>query len=96
MSLVAIALLNGLLGASCGLWFRVKILIPLIAIAFVEAAILKQTGMWSSVILSTIALISSLEIGYLIGSALASLRQTSRRGKVPHDLMTYEQGKLLH
>jgi len=97
MSLVAIALLNGLLGASCGLWFRVKILVPLIAFAFVEVAILQQTGMRSSVILSAIALISSIEIGYLIGSALASLRQSSsRRGKVLRDLMTHEHGRLLH
>jgi hypothetical protein len=96
MSLVAIALLNGLLGASCGLWFRVKILVPLIAIAFVEVAILKQTGIWSSVILSAIALISSIEIGYLIGSALATLWQSSRRGKVLRDLMTFENGRLLH
>jgi len=96
VSLIVIALLNGLLGASCGLWFRVKILVPLIAIALVEVAILKQTGVRRSVILSAIALISSVEIGYLIGSALASLWQSSRRGKVLHDLMTYNHGRLLH
>ena len=95
MSLIAIALLNGLLGASCGLWVRVKILAPLIAIAFVQVAILKQTGMGSSVALSAIALLSSIEIGYLIGSALASLWQSSRRGKVLHDLMTHH-GRLSH
>jgi len=96
MSLIAIALLNGLFGASCGIWFRVKILVPLIAFAFVEVAILKQTGLWSSVILSAVALISSLEIGYLIGSALVSLWQSSRPGKILHNSMNYRYRRLSH
>ena len=81
MLLPAIVLLNGLLGAICGVWFRVYILIPLIAMAFVEAAILKQAEMWSSVPWSSLVLITLLEIGYLIGSSLSALWLYSDREK---------------
>ena len=81
MSLTATALLNGLLGAICGVRFRVHVLVPLIAMAFVEVAILKQTGM-GSVVWSAIVLIIVLEIGYLIGSALGTLRRYSGRERV--------------
>jgi len=73
MSLIAIALLNGLLGAIRGVWFRAYILIPLITVAFVEVAILKQAEIWSSVVWSSLVLITLLEIGYLIGSSLSAL-----------------------
>jgi len=49
--------------------------------AFVEVAILKQTGM-GSVVWSAIVLIIVLEIGYLIGSALGTLRRYSGRERV--------------
>ena len=68
-----VILLNGLLGAICGLWFRVQIFIPLVAVACVEVAVLRQTGVWTSVIWSAVALIISMEVGYLIGSALTVL-----------------------
>jgi len=92
---MAIALLNCLLGVTCGLWFRIQILIPLIAIAFIEVAILKQTSMWSSVFWSAITLITSLEMGYLIGSSLGVLRLYSDRGKVLHDFTRHSRS-LLH
>ena len=81
MSLAATALLNGLLGAICGVRFRVHVLIPLIAMAFVEVAILKQTGM-GSVVWSAIVLITVLEIGYLIGSSLGTLWRYAGRERV--------------
>jgi len=94
MSLIAIAILNGLLGASSGLWFRVQILIPLIVIAFVDIAIIAQTEMSPSVVWWVIVLISSLEIGYLIGSAVPSFWQSSRSRKSFHDVTPYGHGKL--
>jgi len=81
MSLAATALLNGLLGAICGVRFRVHVLIPLIAVAFVEVAVLKQTGM-GSVVWSAIVLITVLEIGYLIGSSLGTLWRYAGRERV--------------
>jgi hypothetical protein len=94
MSLIAIALLNGLLGATCGLIFRVRILIPLIAVACVQVAIFKQTGMWASAFWRGVALISAVELGYLIGSSVGTLWQSSRRGRILHELMTYNHGSL--
>ena len=70
MSLIAIALLNSLLGAFCGLWFRVLVLIPLVVIAFVEAAFVKESGMRLSPFRAAIALIVLLESGYLIGASI--------------------------
>ena len=81
MSLTATALLNGLLGATFGIWFRFQVLIPLIAMALVEVAILKQTGM-GSVLLSAIVLITVLEFGYLIGSSLGTLWRYAGRERV--------------
>ena len=70
MSLI-VALMNGLLGAICGVRFRIQIFIPLIAVALIEAVLLKLTGGWS-VFWSTIVLICSLEMGYLVGSTVGT------------------------
>jgi len=80
--MLLIALLNILLGAICGLWFRVVIIVPLIAVALGETAFLKRTETWSSAFMCAIALISSLEVGILIGSALQDLWPHSGRGRV--------------
>ena len=79
MSLIAIAILNALLGVSCGALFRVTILIPLIAMACVEIAILKMTGLWPSPIWSAFALIVLIDTGYLIGASMAALLPSSAR-----------------
>jgi len=63
---------HSLLSAICGAWLRVQILIPLIAIAIVEIVILWHGGITSSVFWSTIVLVSSLEISYLLGSSAAA------------------------
>jgi hypothetical protein len=80
--------LNGFLGALCGLWFRLQILVPLIAAAVIEAVLLKGTGTGCSALWTAIVLICTVEIGYLLGSALVvfwptlkqvwSLRSASR------------------
>jgi hypothetical protein len=77
--LIAIAILNALLGVSCGALFRVTILIPLIAMACVEIAILKMTGLWPSPILSAFTLIVLIDTGYLIGASMAALLPSSVR-----------------
>jgi hypothetical protein len=70
-----VALLNCLLGTICGLWFRATIIVPLLAAALIEVAILNNTGGWSSAFWSTIVLITTLEMGYLIGSVVDALWQ---------------------
>lgn len=80
-----------LLGAISGAWFKVQVLIPLVAIVFIELAILKHSRMLSSVLWSAIVLIGTLETGYLIGSALAALwlfpvRERAVRDFTRHDL----------
>jgi len=84
MSLMVV--LNGLLGALCGLWFRVKILIPLIALAIVEVAVFKSAGTWSSMFWLALALIVTVEMSYLIGSALAAVSLSTDRREVFRDL----------
>jgi hypothetical protein len=91
-----IALLNGLLGAICGLRFRAAIIGPLVAVALIEAAILKHTGAWSSAFWSTIVLITTLEIGYLIGSAVDAVWLPVGRGRVLRDFLRRGHGRLSH
>ena len=82
MSLIVVALFNGLLGLICGLWFRVLILVPLVVFAFIEVVFLKESVMGLSPVWSAITLIVLLEIGYLIGASLAPSLD-SIRGKLP-------------
>jgi len=93
--LTATALLNGLLGATFGIWFRFQVLIPLIAMALVEVEILKQTGM-GSVLWSAIVLITVLEIGYLIGSSLGTLWRHSGRERVLRDFTQAQPRRSSH
>lgn len=96
MSLITIALLNGLLGAACGIWFRIQIVIALIAIAFVEVAALREVGMGSSVLWSAIVSIISLEIGYLIGSSLGTLWLYSGRERILNHFTRHGHSRLWH
>ena len=84
MSPAPTALLNGLLGAICGVRFRFYVLIPLIGMAFVEVAFLKQSRM-GSVVWSAIVLITMLEMDYLIGSPVGTLWRHSSRERVSRD-----------
>ena len=78
--MILTALLNGLLGVICRLRFRVLILVPLTAVALVEIFFLKAAHeKWSSIFLATIALMLSLEIGYIVGAVLGSSRLLSDR-----------------
>ena len=84
---MVLALFNGLLGALCGVWFRVQILVPLIAFAFIEVAIVNHTVTWSSAFWLVIAIVA-IEVGYLAGSSYRSAFNLFRadRGSVPNML----------
>ena len=85
---MVITLFNGLLGALCGVWFRVQILIPLIAFAFVEVAIVNRTIAWSSAFWLVIMIVA-IEVGYLAGSSSVALPLSSNRAEeVPERLST--------
>jgi hypothetical protein len=78
--MILTALLNGLFGVICGLRFRVLILAPLTVVALGEIFFLKTPNdTWSSISLSTIVLIFSIEIGYFGGAILSSFRLLSDR-----------------
>lgn len=83
--LLTVALANGFVAAIFGFRFRVQILIPLIAVAIVEALILKHNGTWSLALWSVVVLIVSLEIGYLIGSAVDAVWL----GAIPKNLLRH-------
>ncbi|MGC2079428.1 MAG: hypothetical protein WA728_26090 [Xanthobacteraceae bacterium] len=75
-----LTLVNGLFGALCGMSFKVQVLAPLIAVAFVETAILKHAGTWPSVFWLAVMLIVATEMGYLAGSSADALWSPSGGG----------------
>jgi len=75
--MLLMAIIHGLLGAICGLRFKVLIMIPLIAVVCVEMAFLDRNNTWWSAFCKGIALIISLEIGYFVGVALRQLYRSS-------------------
>ena len=89
-----LTLFNGLLGAICGIWFRIPILAPLIAFAFVEVAVLKHTATWPSIFWIAIMLIVAIEIGYLVGSSVAALWLSSGRRWMPGEIGSYRHDRL--
>jgi hypothetical protein len=87
-------LLNGLLGAICGIWFRVQILLPLIAFAGVEVWVVKHTGTWWSIFWHAVMLVVAIEIGYLAGASVVALRLSSDRRAISSDLAGFQHNKL--
>jgi hypothetical protein len=81
-----LTLINCLLGAVCGTWFRVQALIPLIPLACLEEAMLTQTGSWWSLSWHAAMLMTAMEIGYLLGSSGAVLCFTSEQQTLSADL----------
>jgi hypothetical protein len=71
---IILILINGLLGVIWGLRFKVPLLVPLIAIAILEAVFLRTT--WMSTFWWGVALVCSLEMGYLVGSAFGTMSPT--------------------
>ena len=68
-----LALANCLLGGLVGIRYRVWIIIPLSAIAILEACLLELgEATWISILWHAAALIASIELGYLIGSAIGA------------------------
>ncbi len=73
MWLLTLALVNCFLGALVGIRYRVWIIIPLSAIAILEVAILEfREATWTSILWHAGALIVSIELGYLVGSAIGA------------------------
>lgn len=77
-------LFHGLLGAICGLRFRVQILIPLIAFTCIEVGILEHAGTWWSLWWLELLMITVIEVGYLVGSSIAALWSASATAKSQH------------
>jgi|SRR5260370_34484540 hypothetical protein len=84
------ALLHGLLGAICGWRFNLPILLPLIAVVFIEMVFLKLTDTWSSAFWWGLVLIISIEIGYFVGAAVRQLCRPSggRRDRHRHNWLS--------
>ena len=91
--MLLLALCNVLLGAICGFWFRVSILAPLVAVAFIEEVVIpKHSPTWSSAFWSTLLLVATLEVGYLIGVSTTALRRSLARVRDLRDLLRYGNG----
>ena len=88
-----LALVNGLLGGICGMWFRVQILAPLLVFVCIEVTVLKHAGTWGSVFWYAVMLIAATEIGYLAGASVAALRLSSERRTVPNDFADYQHNR---
>jgi hypothetical protein len=65
-------LLNSLLGALCGFWFRVQVLFCLSVLALMEVALIGWIGTGRSVYWVGLAILFSVQVGYVIGSLLAA------------------------
>jgi hypothetical protein len=93
--MLLLALCNVLLGTICGLWFRISILAPLVAVAFVEEVMIpKHSSTWSvafwwSAFWSVLLLVATLEMGYLIGVSMNTLWRSLARVRVLRDLLRY-------
>ena len=89
-----LTLVNCLLGAICGAWFRVQVLIPLIAFACVEETILEHTDSWVVAPWHAAVLLGAIETGYLAGSSGVVLWHMSGHGTKPDDLASYGHDQL--
>jgi hypothetical protein len=58
-------------GMLCGLWFSLFVLVPLVSVAIIEVVLLTTT--WTSAFWWCGVLITSLEMGYLMGCALGTM-----------------------
>jgi hypothetical protein len=94
--MLLIALSNGLLGTVCGLWFRIQTIFLLMILAPVEALLSKHTGTWPSAFLSMMAVIFSLEFGYVIGSSAGALWAHYGRRRVLRDFPRHANRGLSH
>ncbi len=70
--LITFLLINALSGAMLGLRFSVFVVVPLVAVALLEARLLRTT--WMSSLAWSAVLVCSLELGYLAGAALGAMR----------------------
>ena len=73
--LIISVLINGLLGVLLSLWFRVPVLVPVVAFAILEPSFLATT--LQSAFAWGVVLVCSLEAGYLVGCAFGAIRLPS-------------------
>jgi len=96
--MLLLALCNVLLGTICGLWFRVSILAPLVAVAVIEEVVVPKhlpswsSAFWWSTFWSALLLVATLEVGYLIGVSMNALRRPLTRVRVLRDFLRYGNG----
>jgi hypothetical protein len=67
-----------------------------VAVALVGVAILAHARPWSSTFLSTIVLITTLEIGYLIGLVVDTLWLPAGDGSAFRNFLRLGHGRLSH
>ena len=96
--MLLVIVLNGIVGAICGVWFRVQVLIPLLVAAFVEVGIFAHHASWSWTLLLLVGLVCTVEFAYLAGALLAAwwLAVSKRRAQRERELSAYRHGKLSH
>lgn len=94
--MLLIIVLNGILGAICGLWCRVQILIFLLAAAFVEVGIFARNADWSSAFLLAVALVCTVQVAYLSGAFLGAYWLAVSQRKAQRDLADCPHGRLSH
>jgi hypothetical protein len=96
--MLLLALCNVLLGIICGLWFRVAILTPLVAVAFIEEVMIPKhsptwsAAFWWSAFWSALLLVAAVEVGYLIGVSMNALRRSLVRVRDLRELLRYGKG----
>lgn len=89
-----LTLFNGLIGAVCGMWLRIYVLIPLIIVAFFEVAIARHSETWSSASLLAITLLVAIEVGYLAGASAVAVWSTSSRRGVSRTFVMYRHKRM--
>jgi hypothetical protein len=89
-----LTLSNGLIGAVCGLWLRVYVLVPLVIAAFLEVAITEHSRSWWSASRVAIALLVAIEAGYLAGASAVAVWSTSSRRGVSRTFVMYRHKRM--
>jgi hypothetical protein len=79
-SMLGLVAIHLLVGALLGFWFTVFIVIPIAAIALIEAILLQPAaGSWSSMVWRAVMLIVAVEVGYILGAVLREISLRARR-----------------
>jgi hypothetical protein len=81
--MLRLIIFNLLLGAVCGLRFRVMILVPLTALAVIQVLFFApDSGSWIAVMWRCAVLVIGLQAGFLFGAMFASRIGSPRRNSI--------------